>query len=62
MKIKENDSVSIEQVIEAGWMKEHEGMHGGSKKFRFEVWVSPNEELMCTFYYGEMTALVERAE
>lgn len=62
MKIKENDFVSIEQVIEAGWMKEHESMHGGSKKFRFEVWISPNEELMCTFYYGEMTALVERAE
>lgn len=62
MKIKENDFVSIEQVIEAGWMKEHEGMHGGSKKFRFEVWASPNEELTCTFYYGEMTALVERAE
>ena len=62
MKIKENDFISIEQVIEAAWMKEHEGMHGGSKKFRFEVWVSPDEELMCTFYYGEMTALVERAE
>ena len=62
MKIKENDFVSMEQVIEAGWVKEHEGMLGGSKRFRFEVWVSPNEELTCTFYYGEMTALVERAE
>ena len=62
MKIKESDFVSIEQVIEAGWMKEHEGMHGGSKKFRFEVWISPDEELMCTFYYGEMAALVERSE
>ena len=62
MKIKENDSVSMEQVMEAGWVKEHEGMLGGSKKFRFEVWVSPNEELTCTFYYGEMTALVERTE
>lgn len=62
MKIKENDFVSIEQVIEAGWAKEYGGMTGGNKKFCFEVWISPDEELMCTFYYGEMTALVERAE
>lgn len=62
MEIKENDFVSIEQVIEAGWTKEYEGMTGGNKNFCFEVWINPNEELMCTFYYGDMTALVERAE
>ena len=58
--IKENQFITLDEAIRAGWQKESEGRLSGKPNLAWEIWVSPDEELMCHFFIGEMSALVER--
>lgn len=49
-----------DELRRAGWYVEAEGDLGGSAKFHWERFVSPDGELMATFYTGWSTAEVCR--
>lgn len=60
--IREGQSITLEQAEKAGWYMESEGQMVGKSRWKWETWVSPDETLMATFYWGTGSATVERCE
>lgn len=58
MKLFDGYQVSREEVIAAGWVKEESGFLSG--RWYWERWVSPDDELMITFYDGHETSSICR--
>lgn len=56
----EGHEISREEAIKSGWILEASGCLAGKDRWYWERFVSPDEELMATFYHGYPTATVER--
>lgn len=51
---------SRDELIANNWHLKESGNIGGSPRFWWECWVSPDNELMATFYWTYETAEVCR--
>ena len=60
--IKEGQSITYEEAKRAGWLIESEGTLSGLNRWRYTALISPDRELIATFYWTMASATVERAE
>lgn len=58
MELFDGYQVGRDEVVEAGWIKEESGSLAG--RWHWERWVSPDGELMTTFYEGHSTSSICR--
>lgn len=59
--MKEGQEISREEAIKQGWILASSGCLAGKDRWHWECFVSPDEELLATFYHGYPTATIERA-
>ena len=60
--IKEGQNITYEEAKRAGWLIENEGALSGLNRWRYTTLISPDRELIATFYWTMASATVERAE
>lgn len=60
MELFDGYQASRDEVIAAGWTKMDEGCLAGKAHWHWETWVSPDDELIITFYNGHETSSICR--